>query len=181
MKVINVFIAGSIELKEERQAIFASANGLNAEFKNDKQVIFYTYNGVGNNMSAFKDFIRNKADIVLFLIKDKIGEYTEEEYKSAISDYHKNGLPYTFVLLHSYGKKTSDIEYIENLMKDSGDENFYTTYSNTHDLVDKVKKNHRSIPSYTTTTNNEMGIWGGAICIVLCTSIILHSFKRQWI
>lgn len=140
MKEINVFIAGSLDLKEERQKIFASANELNAGFKSGKKVIFYTFNGVGNRMSTFKEFIRNKADIVLFLIKDKIGEYTEEEYKSAISNYHNNGYPHTYVLLHSYETKTSDIEHIEKLMKDSGDENFYITYHNADDLEKKVKR-----------------------------------------
>ena len=140
MREIKVFIAGSIELEEERQKLFASANDLNAGFKSGKKVVFYTYNGVGNKMSSFKEFIQNKVDIVLFLIKDKIGQYTEDEYKSAISNYRKNGHPHVYVFLHSYEKKTFNIEHVETLMKDSGDENFYITYRNADDLEKKVKR-----------------------------------------
>lgn len=171
MKLIKVFIAGSLELEKERQKLFAAANDLNAGFKSGKKVVFYTYSGVGNRMLSFKEFIQNKADIVLFLIKDKIGQYTEDEYKSAISNYLDNGRPRVYVFLHAYEEKTSDIEYIERLMKDSGDESFYITYQNADDLEKKVKRIIEKFPSEPRPIKK--WLFGGGVFALLFVLILL--------
>lgn len=171
MNIIKVFIAGSLELEKERQKLFAAANDLNAGFKSGKKVIFYAYSGVGNRMLSFKEFIQNKADIVLFLIKDKIGKYTEDEYKSAISNYLDNGRPRVYVFLHAYEEKTFDIEYIERLMKDSGDESFYITYQNADDLEKKVKRIIEEFPSEPRPIKK--WLFGGGVFALLFVLILL--------
>lgn len=140
MKKIKVFIVGSTNLKQEFLNIKATANELNKELYPQFQVTFFSHD-IGNEEATFLKFIMDEADIVLVVLKDKIGVFTEKEYRTAINSYKasKGKHPKTFVFLHSYKEKTDDISYIEKLMNEIEGDVFYKEYTE-ETLAYKVRK-----------------------------------------
>lgn len=141
MKKISVFVAGAKKLSALRLRLKAMANDLNNEFKQkniDTFVNMVSYENFGEEQGEYNKFIAEEADLVVFLLEDRIGEVTEMEYRLVVSCNEKKGRPEYSVLLREFDEKTPEIAYIEELMH-STSHKYYVSYSNPDDLVAKVK------------------------------------------
>lgn len=80
MEKVSIFFAGSTTLSEERNQIKSLANDLNAKYeKKGVQVIVYTYEYLGENQDSYNHFIAKEADAAIFVLRERINEYTFEE------------------------------------------------------------------------------------------------------
>ena len=141
MKTISVFIAGAKNLQPLRLRLKALANDLNNEFKQkglNTSVNMVSYENFGDEQRIYNKFIEEEADMVLFLLEDRIGQKTEEEYKLAVKCFEKNNHPEYCVLLREFEENTEDIAHIEELMRTTSNK-YYVTYRNPDDLMSKVK------------------------------------------
>ena len=141
MKTISVFVAGAKSLQPLRLRLKAMANDLNNEFKQkglNTFVNMVSYENFGDEQSVYNKFIAEEADMVLFLLDDRMGEKTEEEYRLAVSCNEKKGKPEHCVFLHEFEEKTADIAHIEELMQSTSNR-YYVSYNNPDDLVAKAK------------------------------------------
>ena len=141
MKTISVFVAGAKSLQPLRLRLKAMANDMNNEFKQkglNTFVNMVSYENFGDEQSVYNKFIAEEADMVLFLLDDKIGEKTEEEYRLAVSCNEKKGRPEHCVFLREFEEKTDDIAHIEEVMQSTSNR-YYVSYGNPDDLVAKVK------------------------------------------
>lgn len=141
MKTLSVFVAGAKNLQPLRLRLKAMANDLNNEFKQnglDMAVNMVSYENFGDEQGIYNKFITEEADMVLFLVEDRIGQKTEEEYRLAVNCYEKNGHPEHCLLLKEFDEKTEDIAHIEELMSATSNK-YYVSYRNPDDLMAKVK------------------------------------------
>ena len=51
----------------------------------------FSYVNLGDNQTDYDDFIKNKSDIVIFIIEDRIGDKTREEFLLATQEHKKTG------------------------------------------------------------------------------------------
>ena len=141
MKKIHIFVAGAKDLKQQRTALKALGNDINAEYEHsgvDANLSIRTYENFGENQEEYNKFIQEKADLIIFVLEGKIGPYTEKEFLLAYQQLQQKNHPKIMVFLKEFEAQTADIQYIEGLLKGSIDQ-FYVNYKNNEDLVAKAK------------------------------------------
>ena len=139
MRSINIFIAGAKELAPQRVQLKALISDLNHKFEETNSGIrinVSSYETFGNKQDEYNDFIVNKADLVMLVLKDRIGSHTEDEYLLALNNKNKTGRPDIVVFLQQQDNLTTDIAYINGLLKN---EDYYYSYVNDEDLILKSK------------------------------------------
>ena len=139
---ISIFVSGAKRLKEQRMSLKVLANDMNGEYRKkgiDIIINMYSYLNFGDNQKEYDDFIKNKADIVMFILEDTIGDKTREEFLLASETFKKEGAPKTYVFLKEFKEKTPEIEGIEQLVNEHSS-SYYIEYSNLEDLVAKVRR-----------------------------------------
>lgn len=139
MRDVNIFIAGATALAPQRLKLKAFISDLNHKLRDEgKDICFHvsSYETFGNDQERYNKWISEKADLVIFVLKDKIGKYTENEYLLAKTQQSTKGIPDVLVMLNSYEKITPEVAYINGLMK--GDK-YYVTYNNDDDLILQTK------------------------------------------
>ena len=138
----TIFVSGSKRLKEHRMRLKALVNNMNGESRlkgSSLSFNMFSYVNLGDNQSEYNDFIQNKSDIVLFILEDKIGDKTLEEFLLAAHSNKEQGKPKIFVFLREYKEKTEEIERIEQLVSKNANA-YIIVYSDLDDLEDKVKE-----------------------------------------
>lgn len=139
MKTISVFIAGSTVLQTQRTKIKALASDLNGEYeKHGVHLQVFSYENFKDNQDAYNNFITTTADLVLFIIDDKIGVKTRSEFDLAKQTYSSNKHPKILVFIRKLDPLPSDIAHFEGIVEAStGD--YCITYNNEDDLLKQVE------------------------------------------
>jgi len=140
-KTITIFVSGAKRLKEHRMRLKVLANDMNGELRRkgvNITINMYSYMNLGDDQKEYDDFIREKSDIVLFIIEDKLGDKTREEFLLASESFKKTGSPKMYVFLKEFYERTPQITDIENLINAESN-SYYIEYSNLEDLETKVK------------------------------------------
>jgi len=141
-KDITIFVSGSKRLKEHRLRLKALVNNLNGENRMKGIPVtlnMFSYVNLGDNQTAYDDFIKNKSDIVIFIIEDRIGDKTREEFLLATHEQKRSGKPKSLVFIKESQVKAPEIVEVEQLVNDNSD-SYYIDYSNLEDLENKVKE-----------------------------------------
>ncbi len=139
---ITIFVSGAKRLREHRMRLKALANNMNAENRLKGKKIslnMFSYMNLGDNQADYNDFIENQADIVLYIIEDRIGDKTRDEFILASKSFRKTGTPRMYVFLKEHETKTDEIREVEQLVNEHCD-SYYIEYSNLEDLETKVKE-----------------------------------------
>lgn len=140
-KEIKVFVAGAKDLQDERNTLKILANDLSTIYlPKGYSVIIYSYENLKDDQDSYNSFIRNKADIVLFVIDDGIRAGTEKEFKEAASMWKNEGHPEVIVFVKDHKEKTPEIALLEGLMKGMLDDKYHVDYSSMECLRAKVKE-----------------------------------------
>ena len=99
-KEIKIFIAGSIRLVAEREALRATISKMYNQHKNDNLVIeAYEFDDFtreyveGGQQALYDNFIRNEANWVVFITDGTVGDKTLWELENAISVHKETGRP----------------------------------------------------------------------------------------
>ena len=141
MKTLSVFVAGAKNLQPLRLRLKAMANDLNNEYKRngwDIAVNMVSYENFGDEQNIYNKFITEEADMILFLLEDRIGPKTEEEYRLTVERQKANGHPEHCVFLKEFDERTDEIAHIEELMSATSNK-YYVCYKNPEDLLSKAK------------------------------------------
>jgi hypothetical protein len=116
MNIIKIFIAGAKNLRAQRLSMKALVNDLNTKYSNEGipvTVNMLSYENFGERQPEYDEFIREKADMVIFIVDERLGEKTEAELRLACATYKEKGRPEVLVFLHSFSERTQEIEHIE--------------------------------------------------------------------
>lgn len=94
---LYIFVAGSIKLKAERDALKSMVQDLNANNRLQRlgiDVDIKSYeNDFKNQQEEYIKYVKKKSDLVFFVITDKIGNRTELELKEATLSYLETNRP----------------------------------------------------------------------------------------
>ena len=153
---IKIFLASSMELKEDRVAFETNLSRLNDDYI--KQHIYIelvlwekfldamTLEGL---QKEYNKAIR-KCDVFVMLFSTKVGKYSHEEFDSAYSNFKKSGKPLIFVYsrssssaLESSGKTLKSADLFKEKLSSIG--HFYTRYKNTEDLLNHFSNQLKKI------------------------------------
>ncbi|MGM9846322.1 MAG: hypothetical protein ACI31F_00040 [Muribaculaceae bacterium] len=141
---IRVFIAGSTTLKEERNIFKIIASDLNNEFEH-MGIVFKikSYESVGNQQEDYNEFIRNKADLIIFVLNGSIGKTTEEEFRIATDSMHKTGYPKILAFYRTLiGEDTTEKSYLRGILMGCTGQ-YLSEYETKEDLIEKGKQELR--------------------------------------
>ena len=145
MEKVSIFFAGSTTLSEERNQIKSLANDLNAKYeKKGVEVVVYTYEYLGENQDLYNRFIAKEADAAIFVLRERINEYTLEELRKAIESRQKHGHPHILVFLHADADSIERNKEIRDTIKKHLGRQHYIDYKNSEDL--KTKTRDRIVP-----------------------------------
>lgn len=170
----RIFVAGAKKLEKQRNLIKAWANDYNEE--NDSiHIIVRSYENFGDRQNEYNNFIKKKANLVLFILDGKIGEKTEEELTIAVESLNDSNHPDVCVFLHSFVEKNEDIEHIEHLMNEIVG-HYYIEYKNDEDLIAKSEK---YISRKIKKTDQEKGrenklyYWAKIVLVIICMFMVV--------
>ena len=138
---ITIFVSGAKRLKEHRTRLKVLSNDINGDLQRQGYAItlnMFSYMNLGDSQAEYDNFIKNKSDIVLFIIEDRIGEKTREEFLLASEARKKRGKPKIYVFLKEQKERTAELAEIENLIN-GNHSSYYIEYSSLDDLVAKVR------------------------------------------
>ncbi|MCR4602408.1 MAG: hypothetical protein K5683_02595 [Prevotella sp.] len=138
---ITIFVSGAKSLKEHRTRLKVLSNDINGELQRRGYTItlnMFSYMNLGDNQAEYDNFIKKKSDIVLFIIEDRIGEKTREEFLLASETRKKRGNPKIYVFLKEQKERTPELEEIEDLIN-GNQSSYYIEYSSMDDLVANVR------------------------------------------
>ncbi len=147
MRHINFFIAGAKDLREHRSCFKELANDLTAEYRQKGQnvlVSVLSYENFGEVQDDYNAFIVNHSDAVIFILEDRIGSKTEQEFKLAAKKFNESGIPEIIVFKRVSNEKNYDLGVIEGLMGATIDK-YYVEYNGIEDLKQKARERIRRL------------------------------------
>lgn len=136
---VKVFIAGSKELKAERMVLREELNKV--ENSLDIDIRSYTFEDFstslkgksGGRQSDYNKFIRDEADVVIFIFDSKAGSITEEEFTIAYESLQTNNRPDIFVYGRNMLAEDPGLQRIKQKLFDYNNE-YYVEYDNIEKL-----------------------------------------------
>lgn len=161
----KIFIAGSKELVHERSIIREELSKVENLLDVDVRALTFedfktSLKGErGGRQTDYNTFIRDEADVVVFVFDSKAGSITEEEFLVAYESLKANRRPDIFVYCRNM---PSDDVMLENIKKKvfSCDKEYYVEYKDLNDLrykfytgmvayfVDKKQESEREYVNY---------------------------------
>lgn len=137
--VTKVFIAGSKELKAERALIREELSKVENTYDiNIRSVTFEDFKTSlkgqqGGRQTDYNKFIRDEADIVIFIFDSKAGSITEEEFDIAYEALAESGRPDIFVYGHNMSETDCTLQKIKEKVFSYGKE-YYVEYEDLKNL-----------------------------------------------
>ena len=138
---LKIFIAGSKELSKPRTLIRNVASNLSTDYdRKGKSVSINVYsfenfsltfadNGQQNN---YNRFLRNEADLAIFVFEDKTGGITMDEFDVAYSSYARRKHPQICILSKKSQHRNEKLDMLRN--KVSGLNQYYNEYEDDAEL-----------------------------------------------
>lgn len=188
-KDITIFVSGSKKLKEHRLRLKALVNNLNGENRMKGIPFFlnmFSYVNLGDNQSDYDSFIKDKSDIVIFIIDERIGDKTRAEFLLATQEQKRTGKPKNWVFIKESQVKTPEIEDVERLVNDHS-ESYYVDYTNLEDLENKVKERlkqevEQRVEESRTSPRGKtrlLKVWAW-LATLACMATLLYGFWNCW-
>lgn len=177
MKTINLFIACSTSsetLNVQKERIVKLCKKLSAELSKEEQVTINSvaYDDLERRMKVFNNYIKRKADIVVFLVDNDLGSFLEEELEQAVKRGRKYRRPELLVYV-SENIQEEPKQKIENILERGGW--LYDRPSNTDDLLADVEKRIRGyVYSYDSIRKKQSSfrLWSWIACLLAVSAIV---------
>lgn len=124
---INIFIAGSLKLDRERDALRAVISIMHNHWRrsHDLNIFSYTYEDFSNRFTTdggpqekYEDFIKKDADWAIFVIDGNVGGITLNEFNVAVKAHSSNGSPNILVFSNGKAQETEETTKIKNRISD---------------------------------------------------------------
>ncbi len=152
MQTINIFVAGSKRLTEERALFRIIASELQSEYKElgtALSIQIYTFETFddffksgGRKQNDYNNHIKNKTDIVFFVLDSVIGGITLEEFNTAYASFVKYKKPLICVFSKIDNNDNDDIMQVREKITAVGQ--YFSEYVDVSDLKGKIEKSLRN-------------------------------------
>lgn len=154
---INVFVAGAKDLEKERNAVIAALNYVDGQMPKNYSICSRSFEyfdrslAAGGRQEDYNRFIRDVADYVIFILDNRVGAITFEEFEVAMSSFKKYARPiiYVYSRRNDYGLETTptkepehigDVQRIRNYL--SSIRQYYDEYSDLKELKSAVIRDY---------------------------------------
>jgi len=138
MKRIKIFLASSVELKSEREQFeieiyrkcktwFEQNVFLHLEIWEDLSAFFSKTRSQDEYNAAIKE-----CDIFVLLVYTKLGNYSKEEFETAVGAFKQNKKPFILTYFKNCDKPTQSVTDFKNQLQNL--EHFYCPYTDFNDL-----------------------------------------------
>lgn len=181
-KTIRIFVAGAKALKTERNALKALAHDLNTNYQERQinlDIKIRSYEDFKDSQDEYNKYIVSKADIVVFILKDKIGPKTEEEFVKAASAFGIKQRPEIIIFLNKDRKETPEIAHIQDLVQKHLGDHYFVDYQDDEDLkVQARKRIDRHVrPTFKMSHNATRRLLAfTALCAVIFAGLFVWSY-----
>lgn len=141
---INLFVAcppKSDALNKQKEALADLCKEMGINYATDIEINAVTYNVPENRKKVGDEYIKNKADIVIFLIDKERDEILMDELKLAVKQNKVFNKPKLFVYVSNKIKDKEDLDFdreINQILDDSG--LLPESITNTNKLVENTRK-----------------------------------------
>lgn len=137
---VKILICGAIELKKERNHIIASCLQIDKDFYHDNiRISVHSYENLSDSREQINYFIENEADIIIFVLDDKMGYETELEFTLAAKTFLVQKRPEIMVYLRrNHNDITPEIARLQRLLMNEANM-YYTEYSTLIELEHLVE------------------------------------------
>ncbi len=143
---VNVFIAGSKSIQKERTKVreilshYQSIKNVRVDTRTFED--FADYVNEDGQQTAYNKFIREKADVVIFVFTEHVGKKTVEEFDVAYDAYKEKQLPQILVFCDgNHIDKSRDAALIKIQEKMNKLGLYYKDYDNYDQLTNEINKN----------------------------------------
>ena len=152
MTEYKIFLAGATILKEERTIVRSAVSKWNAKERlngnpmNSRYVVFSyeDFSGVIDSNTGnrdYNDFIKNEADLAVFILAERVGKKTREEFDIAYSELKASKRHPLILALFLEGSQDSGILEIKQILEN--DDKYYRPYTQVDDL-DRIMQDELS-------------------------------------
>lgn len=146
-KHFNIFIAGSKEIREERDWVKVIISDYASEHKNLTFTVktfenFPDYMNKHGQQTAYNAYIAKESDIVIFIFTTHVGDKTKEELDVAYKTYQEEQRPYILVFCDEIAIKSSENAMLQKIQNDlNALKQYYKEYKSRDDLRHEIRKN----------------------------------------
>ena len=157
---MNVFVAGAKDLEKERNAVIAALNYVNSQTPANFSICPRSFEYSDRSLALegrqedYNRFIREEADYVIFILDNRVGAITFEEFEVAMRSYKEFERPkiYVYSRRNDYSLETtptkdsehiSDVQRIRNYLSCIGQ--YYDEYSDLNNLKSSVIRDYLSL------------------------------------
>lgn len=142
MKTVSIFVAGSTKLREEMTRIKAIISDLDFRYgSRGYRIETSNFANHPDDQTIYNDYIRNEADIVLFILKGNIGSITEEEYRVAMDTLAAKKRPEVYVFVNPLEEGSPDYQHLLSVIRERmlDEKKYYVRYNDIEDLANQVR------------------------------------------
>ena len=142
MKTVSIFVAGSTKLSEEMTRIKAIISDLDFRYgSRGYRIETSSFSNHPDSQTTYNNYIRNEADIVLFILKGNIGAITEEEYHVAMDSLAAKRKPEVYVFVNPVEEESPDYQHLLSVIRERmlDEKKYYVRYNDIEDLANKVR------------------------------------------
>ena len=146
MKRLTIFLAGSTNLQEERKALKCMCTSLNKEYeKRGWSTKAISCDELTTQQEGIDKYIKKEADVVIFIVKDELGQWSRNEMRIAKECRETTGRPAILVMLNKRSGETHEKllkAYMEGLF---GENEYYVFYNGVKNIAAEARKKIESI------------------------------------
>lgn len=184
MKEIKVFIAGSISLKNEFNAITDALRIVTNSNSKGIRIIPKTYEdykdpfSLEGDQAKYNRFIMHKADYVIFVLDGEIGGVTLQEFDVAWNTFASKKRPGIYVYHKPTNTVSKDVQDIIRRINQCGQ--YYTEYSDIVNLKLKVETAFRRVVDVLATpfTKKFWIMLAVAILMLFGAGMLIHTINQ---
>ena len=140
----KVFIAGAKALNRERDAI----RSVFSQLSNRGNILYQTWTyedfdrsfTLEGRQNDYNSFITTEADSIVFILNDRIGGITKNEFELALNNFLTTRHPIIHVYCLGYTNEqiTPEIQEIRDIINNHNQ--YYTDYRDTNDLKNQIRR-----------------------------------------
>ena len=140
--MLKCFIAGAKCLERERDAIVAGVNDYNLANNHSKsRVECHSFKNFDSSISKdgqqhlYNEFIRDDADLCVFVLDENVGGITKEEFDVAVDTFISSGYKRPTILVFANEKRRAQNEDFEEILQRMKDlKQYWVDYSDLENL-----------------------------------------------
>lgn len=140
MRKLTIFLAGSTELKDEREKLRALCLNLNQTYKRlCWEIEVKSCEEITDSQTGIDKFIEEETDVIIFIVSGELRDWSKDEMRKAKERRERTGRPAILVMRDENSQEEHKARLEAFMYGLFGKEKYYTSYNNLDGLSTEVK------------------------------------------